>query len=120
LCTVFGEVAVRKAEAFSMLVSGLQPYINCRKKLEIFPIYFNCSITSVAKLSGRPSQNGGKYNEGKACNKHVATSQLLTNSDPHTLFKQNFVKLILILLSLLCPFLPPHTPPPPLLPLSLC
>jgi len=41
-------------------------------------------------------------------------------SSPYALFKQNFVKLIIILLSLLCPFLPPPPPPPPPFPLSLC
>jgi hypothetical protein len=65
LYTVFGEVETRKAEAFLMLVSGSQPYINRRKK-------------------SQPSQNGEKYNDkDNAYNKHVATSQLLTKSDPH-------------------------------------
>lgn len=52
--------------------------------METFPIYFDWSITSVAKLFGQPWQNSEKCNDkNDAYNKHVATSQLLTNSDPH-------------------------------------
>jgi hypothetical protein len=67
-----------------MLISGSQLYINHKKKMETFPIYFDWSITHVAKLFGQPSQNGEKYSDkDNACDKHMATSQLLTNSDPH-------------------------------------